>query len=72
MTTKRSSLFAALALCLPAAAFVASPASAATSLHKPVHHHAVHKAVAHKPVHHKSIHKASVHRTVHKKKHVVG
>jgi hypothetical protein len=48
VSTKRTSLLAALAFLLPAAAFVATPASAATSHHKTVQHHSVHK----KSVHH--------------------
>ena len=50
MTTTRKTLFAALALILPTAAFVASPASAAsTTLH---HTSSVHKASAHKHITH--------------------
>ncbi|HTB48252.1 MAG TPA: hypothetical protein VK741_31840 [Acetobacteraceae bacterium] len=56
MSTKRTSLLAALAFLLPAAAFVATPASAATSHHKTVHHQPVHHASAHHSVHKKSVH----------------
>jgi hypothetical protein len=56
VSTKRKSLLAALAFLLPAAAFVATPASAATSHHKVVHHRAVHHVSAHHVVHHKAVH----------------
>ncbi len=57
MTTKRKSLFAALAFALPIAALVTAPAMAAKS-HKPKTHHIVHKAG--------SVHKASSHKVSHK------
>lgn len=62
MTASRKTLFAALALALPAFAFVASPASAAsTTLHHQKHHTStVHKVSAHKHVTHaKKKHPAS-------------
>ena len=62
MTISRKTLFAALALSLPAAAFVASPASAASTTlhHKKPHHSSVHKVSAHKHVtHSKKKHPAS-------------
>jgi hypothetical protein len=52
VSTKRKILFAALAFVLPAAAFVAAPASAATIHHK-AKHHAVHKVSTHHVVHKK-------------------
>jgi len=66
VTSSRSSLFALLGLVLPAAAFIASPASAATSgavHHKSHAHHAVvHKAKPHAT---SSVHRASHHTTRH-------
>ncbi len=59
MSTKRKYLLAALAFLLPAAAFVATPASAATSHHKVVHHRAVHHVSTHHVVHKKVHHAAS-------------
>lgn len=60
MSTKRTSLLAALAFLLPTAAFVAAPASAAT-----IHHKVTHHVVAH----HSSVHHVSAHHVVHKKTH---
>jgi hypothetical protein len=63
VTTFRMSMYALLGLIM-AAAFAASPASAATS--NPVKHKPhVHHAVAHKPVHHQS----SVHHVSHSTSH---
>ena len=60
MTTKRKHLLAALAFLLPAAAFVATPASAATTQHKPKHHAvSMHRASIHHSVHKKTIHHAN-------------
>jgi len=70
VTSSRSSLFALLGLVLPAAAFIASPASAATSSavhHKShTHHAAVHKTKPHgtSSVHHAAHH--TTHQTSHK------
>jgi hypothetical protein len=62
VTTSRKTLLAALALVLPAAAFVALPASAASTTlhHKKPHHTSVHKVSAHKHItHSKKKHPAS-------------
>jgi hypothetical protein len=69
VSTKRKHLLAALALLLPAAAFVTAPASAATNHHRVTHHGAVHHAVAHHTVHHGSVHHVSVHHVGHKTVH---
>ena len=53
MSSKRMSLFVALAFLLPAAGLLAAPASA--TIHHKVKHHVVHKVSTH-------------HRVVHKKK----
>ena len=58
MTTKCKCLLAALAFLLPAAAFVATPVSAATIHHRLKHHTvSVHKA----STHHHVVHKRHVH-----------
>ncbi len=70
MSTKRKHLLAALAFLLPAAAFVAAPAWAATNHHMAKHHGAVHHVTSHHAtVHHGSVHRASVHHVVHKTAH---
>jgi Spy/CpxP family protein refolding chaperone len=56
VTIKRKSLIAALAFLLPAAAFAASPASAATTLHKARHHAPVHRVSTHHHMSHKKLH----------------
>ena len=68
MSTQRKSLLAALAILLPAAAFVAAPASAATAGHKITTHHATHKvALHHKLAPHHAVHRVSAHHAAHKK-----
>ncbi len=55
MSINRKALFAALALLIPTAAFVATPASATTSSqHKSSHHSSAHKTST---SHHNSTHK---------------
>lgn len=65
VSTQRKSMLAALAILLPAAAFVAAPASAAVTSNKPVHH-AVHKVATHHVIHHSHhvVHHVSTHRVV--------
>lgn len=62
MSPQRKPLFAALALLLPTAAFVAAPASAATIHHKLKHHVASH---------HSALHHVSAHHVAPKKLHHV-
>jgi len=66
VTSSRSSLFALLGLVLPAAAFIATPAMAATSsaVHQKshTHHAATHKATPHTS---SSVHHATHHATPH-------
>lgn len=69
--SKRNHLFAALAFLLPAAAFVATPASATinhhnTTHHTPVHHTSAHHSASH---HHSSVQHASAHHTPQKTVH---
>jgi hypothetical protein len=59
VSTKRKLLLAALAFVLPAAAFIATPASAATFHHRVFHHHAVHHVSIHHAIHKRIHHNAS-------------
>jgi Spy/CpxP family protein refolding chaperone len=59
VSTQRKTLLAALAFLVPAAALIASPASAAT---QPIHkakHHVVHKVSTHHAVPKKPVHKTA-------------
>ena len=69
--SKRNHLLAALAFLLPAAAFVATPASATINHHRVTHHAEAHHAVAHHNVvhHHAAIHHVSAHHVLHKPVH---
>ena len=70
VSTKRKHLLAVLALLLPAAAFVAMPASATTSHHQGSHHTPVHHTSSHHgSTHHGSVHNASAHHSASKTPH---
>jgi hypothetical protein len=59
VSTQRKTLLAALAFLVPAAALIASPASAATQPAHKVKHHAVHKVSTHHVVPKKPVHKTA-------------